>query len=123
MFFEKENIFIEQIAFCGHTGLKCKCSRQKPKLPLPLPLNENARVAARRNRLMTVELSWFPRGMEILKNHFNCEIGFQDLEKVLSLAKMYMKGLKRFQAMLNTKPRCTLIIGHAIKKIFYQCTR
>jgi len=25
--------------------------------------------------------------------------------------------------MLNTKPRCTLIIGHAIDKIFNQCTR
>jgi len=29
----------------------------------------------------------------------------------------------RFQAMLNMKPRCTLIIGHAIKKIFNQCTK
>jgi len=28
-----------------------------------------------------------------------------------------------FQAMLNTKPRCTLIIGHAINKMFNQCTR
>jgi len=25
--------------------------------------------------------------------------------------------------MLNTKPRCTLVIGHAIDKIFNQCTR
>jgi len=25
--------------------------------------------------------------------------------------------------MLNTKPRCTLIIGYAIDKIFNQCTR
>jgi len=30
---------------------------------------------------------------------------------------------QRFQAMLNTKPRCTLIIGHAIDKIRNQCTR
>jgi len=29
----------------------------------------------------------------------------------------------RFQAVLNTKPRCTLIIGHVIDKIFNQCTR
>ena len=29
---------------------------------------------------------------------------------------------QEFQAMLNTKPRCTLIIGHAIDKIFNQCT-
>jgi len=25
--------------------------------------------------------------------------------------------------MLNAKPRCTLIIGYAIDKIFNQCTR
>ena len=30
---------------------------------------------------------------------------------------------QRFQAMLNTKPRCTLVIGHVIDKIFNQCTR
>ena len=33
-------------------------------------------------------------------------------------------GLKQWMSMLNTKPRCTLIIGHAIDKIFInQCTR
>jgi len=33
-------------------------------------------------------LAGFPRGIEKV---LNCEIGFQDLEKVLNLAKMHIK--------------------------------
>jgi len=36
---------------------------------------------------------------------------------------IYYKRPQRFQAMFNTKPRCTLIIDHAIDKIFNQCIR
>jgi len=35
--------------------------------------------------------SGFPRGIESIEKVLNCEIGFQDLEKVLNLAKMYIK--------------------------------
>jgi len=33
----------------------------------------------------------FPRGIKSIEKVLNCEIGFQDLEKVLNLAKMYVK--------------------------------
>jgi len=33
----------------------------------------------------------FPCGIESIENVLNCESGFQDLEKVLNLAKMYIK--------------------------------
>jgi len=33
----------------------------------------------------------FPLGIESIEKVLNCKISFQDLEKVLNLAKMYMK--------------------------------
>jgi len=33
----------------------------------------------------------YPRGIESIEKVLNCEIGLQDLEKVLNLSKMYMK--------------------------------
>ena len=41
--------------------------------------------------------SGFPRGIESIEKVLNCEIGFQDLEKVLNLAKMYIKYWKSMQ--------------------------
>jgi len=42
-------------------------------------------------------MSRFPRGIESIENKLNCEIGFKDLEKVLNLAKMYIKYLKSME--------------------------
>jgi len=36
----------------------------------------------------------YPRGIESIEKVLNCEIGLQDLEKVLNLSKMYMKYWK-----------------------------
>jgi len=33
----------------------------------------------------------FPRGIESIEKVFNFKIGYQDLEKVLNLAKMYIR--------------------------------
>jgi len=40
------------------------------------------------NKLLNVVLAGFPRSIEKV---LNCEIDFQDLEKVLNLGKMYIK--------------------------------
>jgi len=34
---------------------------------------------------------WFPRGVESIEKVLNFKIGFQDFEKVLNLAKMYIR--------------------------------
>jgi len=38
-----------------------------------------------------------PQGMERIEKVLNCEIGFQDLEKVLNLAKIYIKYWKSME--------------------------
>jgi len=38
--------------------------------------------------------SGFPGGIESIEKVLNCEIGFEDLEKVLNLAKVYIKNWK-----------------------------
>jgi len=41
----------------------------------------------------TCRLEWgFPRAIESIEKALNCEIGFQDLEKVLNLAKIYIRN-------------------------------
>jgi len=44
----------------------------------------------------------FPRGIESIEKVLNFKIGFQDLEKVLSLAKMYARYWKSME-ILNRK--------------------
>jgi len=39
----------------------------------------------------------FPRSVENVEKVLNCEIGFQDLEKVLNLGKMYVKYWKSME--------------------------
>jgi len=36
-------------------------------------------------------VAWFPRGIESLEKVFNFKIVFQNLEKVLNLAKIYIR--------------------------------
>ena len=48
-------------------------------------------------RMQNFLMSRFPRGIESIENKLNCEIGFKDLEKVLNLAKMYIKYLKSME--------------------------
>ena len=43
-----------------------------------------------------------PRGIDDIENVLNFKIGFQDLEKVLNLAKMYIRYWKSM-AILNSK--------------------
>jgi len=38
-----------------------------------------------------INCSGFPRGIETIEKVLNCESGFQDLEKVLNLAKIFIK--------------------------------
>jgi len=62
-----------------------------------------------------------------LKKHPEDDYFIIHLKKVLLAwifnANINYKWPQRFQAMLNRKPRGTVIIGHAIEKIFNQCTR
>jgi len=44
----------------------------------------------------------FPRGIESIEEVLNFKIGFHDLEKVLNLAKMYIKYRKSME-ILNGK--------------------
>jgi len=46
--------------------------------------------------------SGFPRGIESIEKVFNCKIGFQYLEKVSNLAKMYMKYWKSMEILNST---------------------
>ena len=53
-------------------------------------------------QLSGVLLPGFPRGIESIEKVLNFKIGFQDLEKVLNLAKMCIKCLKSME-ILNGK--------------------
>ena len=47
-------------------------------------------------------LTGFPRGIESIKKVLNFKIGFQDIEKVSNLAKMYIRYWKSME-ILNWK--------------------
>jgi len=59
-------------------------SRSNLRLTYPIPWNCYETTAVIR--------TGFPRGIGSIEKVLNCEISFQDLEKVLSLSKMYIKN-------------------------------
>jgi len=67
----------------------------------------------------------FPRGIESIEKVLNFEISFQDLEKVLNLAKMhikYGKSMKILNSAIRLFKFCLLPLMTVLQMFFALCS-
>jgi len=67
----------------------------------------------------------FPRGIKSIEKVLNCEIGFQDLEKVLNLAKMcvkYWKSMDILHSPICLFKFCSSLLMTVLQMFFALCS-